>query len=63
MNARILAVAEAYIAMTSDRPYGAARPARQALATLHRAAGTQFDPMVVDAARRVLAGAMIDVVA
>ncbi len=47
--ARILAVADAYDAITSDRIYDAARPASVAHAEIIRGAGTQFDPIVVDA--------------
>jgi HD-GYP domain-containing protein (c-di-GMP phosphodiesterase class II) len=47
--ARILLVADAYDAMTSDRPYQPALAAEMALAELQRCAGTQFDPDVVEA--------------
>jgi HD-GYP domain-containing protein (c-di-GMP phosphodiesterase class II) len=47
--ARILLVADAYDAMTSDRPYQPALTSDMALTELHRCAGTQFDPAVVDA--------------
>nr|MBC8253644.1 phosphohydrolase [Ardenticatenia bacterium] len=43
------AVADAFDAMTSDRPYRRAMTAQAALAELERGAGTQFDPEVVDA--------------
>lgn len=49
LGARILAVADAYVAMTSERSYRAARSSREALAELHEKAGTQFDPRVVEA--------------
>jgi diguanylate cyclase (GGDEF)-like protein len=49
LEARILAVADAYEAMTSDRPYRAALPAAFALRELRAAAGTQFAPRVVEA--------------
>jgi HD-GYP domain-containing protein (c-di-GMP phosphodiesterase class II) len=35
--------------MISDRPYRAAMPAAEAIAELRRHAGSQFDPVVVDA--------------
>jgi HD-GYP domain-containing protein (c-di-GMP phosphodiesterase class II) len=54
LGARILAVADAYVAMTSDRPYRAAMPARDALKELADNAGTQFDPDVVEALRDLL---------
>jgi HD-GYP domain-containing protein (c-di-GMP phosphodiesterase class II) len=49
LEARILAVADAYEAMVADRPYRAGRPAAEARAELLRCAGTQFDPDVVQA--------------
>ncbi len=47
-GARIVFVCDAFDAMTSDRPYYRARGAQDALSELERAAGTQFDPRVVD---------------
>jgi putative nucleotidyltransferase with HDIG domain len=49
LPARILAVADAYEAMTSDRPYRMAIAKQSARAELLRCAGTQFDPRVVAA--------------
>jgi diguanylate cyclase (GGDEF)-like protein/putative nucleotidyltransferase with HDIG domain len=49
LEARIVAVADAYEAMTSDRPYRDAIGYEAALAELERCAGTQFDPLVVQA--------------
>jgi putative nucleotidyltransferase with HDIG domain len=49
LGARILAVADAYQAMTDDRPYRRALGERVALEELHRGAGVQFDPKVVEA--------------
>jgi diguanylate cyclase (GGDEF)-like protein len=49
LGARIIFVADAYDAMTSDRDYRQAVPPRDALAELERCAGTQFDPAVVKA--------------
>jgi diguanylate cyclase (GGDEF)-like protein len=54
LGARIVAVCDAFDAMTSDRSYRAAMPREEALAELERGAGTQFDPVVVAAARSVL---------
>ena len=49
LGARIVAVVDAFDAMVTLRPYkGAASPA-EALAELHRCAGSQFDPAVVEA--------------
>ena len=55
LEARILAVAESYDAMTCERPYRAARTPAEALAEMGRYAGSQFDGRVVDALNRVLA--------
>jgi HD-GYP domain-containing protein (c-di-GMP phosphodiesterase class II) len=52
-TARIVCACDAYSAMTTDRPYRAARPKEEALAELRRCAGTHFDPAVVDAIARV----------
>ncbi len=49
VEARILAVADAYEAMVADRPYRAGMPAASACEELIRCSGTQFDPAVVDA--------------
>jgi HD-GYP domain-containing protein (c-di-GMP phosphodiesterase class II) len=54
MEPGILAVADAYEAMTSDRPYRAAMPAQAAREELLRHRGTQFDAAVVDALLRAL---------
>ncbi len=49
IEARIVFVCDAFHAMTSDRPYRAALPEREAIRRLRLSAGTQFDPAVVDA--------------
>jgi diguanylate cyclase (GGDEF)-like protein len=49
LAARIIAVCDAYKAMTAERPYGAMMTTEKALAELERCAGTQFDPGVVAA--------------
>jgi len=46
---RIISVADAYDAMTTNRPYRRALPARRALSELRKEAGKQFDPKVVRA--------------
>jgi len=48
LGARILAVADAFEAMTSDRPYRPALSYQAAVAELKAGRGTQFDPMIVD---------------
>jgi putative nucleotidyltransferase with HDIG domain len=47
--ARIFAIADTYDAMTSDRPYRRALPARVARDEIARCAGTQFDPRCAEA--------------
>jgi len=52
--ARIIAVADAYEALTTDRPYRKALTPEEALEEILRCSGTQFDPRVVSALGRVL---------
>ncbi len=54
LGARILSVADAYVAMTSDRPYRAAMSQSEALDELTESSGTQFDPVVVEVASEVI---------
>jgi diguanylate cyclase (GGDEF)-like protein len=49
LGARIIAVCDAFTAMTAPRPHAAQRTVPEAIAELRRCAGTQFDPVVVDA--------------
>lgn len=55
LGARILTVADAYEAMTSDRPYHKGLQPHDAMEQLKRGSGTQFDPMVVEAFLETLA--------
>jgi len=55
IESRIILVCDAYHAMTTDRPYRKRLAAGEALRRLHDAAGTQFDPRVVEVCARVLA--------
>ena len=52
--ARVVAVADAFDAMTSTRSYRRARPVAAAVAELERCAGAQFDPRMVAALVRAL---------
>jgi HD-GYP domain-containing protein (c-di-GMP phosphodiesterase class II) len=49
LEARIVNCCDSFSAMTTDRPYRAARPLDEAIAELWACAGGQFDPSVVDA--------------
>lgn len=53
-SARVVAVADAFDAMTSTRSYRRGRPVAAAVAELQRCAGTQFDPEMVGALARAL---------
>jgi HD-GYP domain-containing protein (c-di-GMP phosphodiesterase class II) len=55
-EARIVAVADAFHAMISDRPYRKAIPPRRALEILQSGRGTQWDPLVVDAMLELFSG-------
>jgi diguanylate cyclase (GGDEF)-like protein len=55
IEARIIFVCDAFHAMTTDRPYRGRLSDEEALRRLEEAAGTQFDPRVVDVCKRVLA--------
>jgi two-component system cell cycle response regulator len=55
LAARIIAVCDAYSAMTSDRPYRSARTPAEAFAELRRCAGQQFDRQVVELVCAVIA--------
>lgn len=54
LGARLVAVIDAWDAMTSDRPYRKAMTKTAAIAELRRQAGTQFDPKLVDVFLRAL---------
>lgn len=56
LGARIIAAADAYHAIRSDRPYRSGRTHREATRELQRCSGSQFDPQVVTA----LIGALDD---
>ena len=65
LESRMLLVADAFDAMTSDRAYRAAMPVADALAELRRCAGQQFDARCVELLAQALgerAGALDDVV-
>ena len=59
MPARIIAVVDAFDAMTNDRPYRRAMPVADAVAELRRHSGTQFDTTVVEAFAATIAGRLV----
>jgi len=61
LEARILAIADSFDAMTSTRPYRTPRQVEDALAELERCAGTQFDPELVRAFRAAWGEGDLDV--
>ncbi len=52
--ARLIAVADTFDAMTSDRPYRKSLPEEVALEEIHRKAGEQFDPEMAEAFVRMM---------
>jgi putative nucleotidyltransferase with HDIG domain len=56
LGARIVAVADAFDAMTTDRPYRKGMVPWEALNELVSKAGTQFDPKVIEAFKRIISG-------
>lgn len=58
LGARIIAVADSFDAMTSDRPYRKGIPPWEAMEEIIKNTGKQFDPQVVDAFKHVLRGRM-----
>ncbi len=53
LPARVVSVADAFDAMTSDRPYRAGMPVARAFAELSSGSGTHFDPQCVEAFVRI----------
>jgi diguanylate cyclase (GGDEF)-like protein/putative nucleotidyltransferase with HDIG domain len=63
LEARIIFVADAFEAMTSDRPYRAGVGVEEALTELRRCAGTQFEARIVDAMHELIADGQLTVLA
>ena len=53
LAARIMAVADVYDALVSDRVYKKAMPREQALETIYGESGTHFDPDIIRILRRI----------
>ncbi|MQB02376.1 MAG: HD domain-containing protein [Actinobacteria bacterium] len=58
LGSRVIFVADAYDAMTTERPYGEVLTPDQALAELTGSAGKQFDPAVVEATLKAIEGGL-----
>ncbi|MCX8125779.1 MAG: hypothetical protein N3E40_01355, partial [Dehalococcoidia bacterium] len=54
LHARIMAIADAFAAMTSARPYREALRHDQVIEELKRGSGTQFDPALVEAFLKIV---------
>ena len=54
LGSRIIAVADAYCALTSDRSYRNAMSKEQALSIMRQEAGTKWDPIIIDALHDVV---------
>ncbi|MEW6019948.1 MAG: HD domain-containing phosphohydrolase, partial [Pseudomonadota bacterium] len=52
--ARVLSVADSYMAMTTARPYRKGMPVTEVLERIREASGSQFDPVVVEALTQVI---------
>ncbi len=61
LSARIVAVADAFEAMTSERPYRRALPVGDAVEAIRAGAGTQFDPDIVMVLERMIQGEQLSV--
>jgi len=61
LGARILAVADAYVAMTQSRPHRPARTSSEALQIIRQGAGQQFCPYVADALILLIKGVLLPV--
>jgi HD-GYP domain-containing protein (c-di-GMP phosphodiesterase class II) len=59
LGSRIIAVCDAFTAMTHQRPYAPQLTTQQAIGELHRCAGGQFDPQVVAVLARVVADTVV----
>ena len=55
LAARVIAVCDAYVAMTSDRPYRSAVSSAEAVDELRRCSGSQYDPEIVELFCAILA--------
>jgi len=60
LGSRVLAVADAFDAMTADRPYRKAMPREDALDVLRHGSGSQWDPLAVGAFLRFIGRGMFD---
>ena len=56
LGARIVAIADVYQALTSNRPYRKAYSKKDSLKIIHEGSGTQFDPAIVDVFLQIMQG-------
>jgi HD-GYP domain-containing protein (c-di-GMP phosphodiesterase class II) len=63
LEGRLMAVADAFDAMTSDRPYRRGLPIDEAVAEVRRCSGTQFDPEIVSLFVDAVASGDVELVA
>jgi HD-GYP domain-containing protein (c-di-GMP phosphodiesterase class II) len=59
LGSRIIAIADSYDALTTDRPYRRARTQTEAIQEIVRCAGTQFDTDVVQAFTRAMGSSVV----
>jgi putative nucleotidyltransferase with HDIG domain len=59
LHARILAVADCYDAIVSNRPYREGLPKQQAIEILKKRSGTQFDPMLIEVFTRLMVASQL----
>jgi HD-GYP domain-containing protein (c-di-GMP phosphodiesterase class II) len=60
LGARVIAAADAFDAMVSDRPYRKAKTPMEAKEAIERGSGTEFDPYVVEAFLRTFRRGQMD---
>lgn len=59
LQARVIAVADTFDAMTSDRPYRKGMPSVEAIRIMEECAGTQFDPAILETFKRIFSAGKI----
>lgn len=62
LEARVISVADAFDAMTSDRPYRRGMPSGEAIKIMEQFAGSQFDPRILDMFKKVYDSGKADLI-